>query len=48
MKNFMYAAIAFAAISMGTVAIGVGKAANAYGDYIQLSGSLSIFCTGCN
>ena len=48
MKNVMYAAIAFAAISIGVVAIGVGKSANAFGDHISLSGGLTITCYGCN
>ena len=42
MRNVMYAAVAFAAISIGVVAIGIGKAANAYGDRIEISGSLFI------
>ena len=42
MKNVMYAAIAFAAIAIGGTAIGVGKAANAYGEYITIDGSLHI------
>ena len=41
MKNVMYAAIASAAISIGVVAIGIGKSANAYGDFVTLSGSLN-------
>ena len=48
MKNVMYAAIAFAAISIGVVAIGVGKSANAFGDHITLSGDLFVTCSGCN
>ena len=48
MKNVMYAAIAFAAISIGVVAIGVGKSANAFGDRISLTGNLTITCYGCN
>lgn len=48
MKNVMCAAIAFAAISIGVVAIGIGKSANAYGDFVTLSGSLVVECIGCN
>ena len=48
MKNVMYAAIAFAAISVGVVAIGIGKSANAYGDSMHLSGNIYVTCSGCN
>ena len=38
MKNVMYAAIAFAAISIGVTAIGIGKQAAAWGksDFVRM------------
>ena len=42
MKNLMYAAVAFCAISIGATAIGIGKAANAFGEYLTLRGSITI------
>lgn len=42
MRNFMYAAVAFCAISIGVVAIGIGKAANAFGDQVFITGTLGV------
>ena len=53
MKNFMYAAIAFATICVGAAALGIShKTAEAVDGFINgfitLDGNLTIHCRGCN